>query len=191
MQHRGGQKRAFSQQQVAALEQFLLQSLDPRRAILEYALLRLAVDTMLRGGDLLKLKIGDVLWEGVIVDKIEVRQQKTKTGHIVLLSEKTRSALARFLIPLGVGRPEDCIFNFGIRQYQRVVKSWAELLHLDPRFYSSHSLRRTKAKYVYDKTQNVEAVRELLGQTSIDSTRYYLGVTKEDAHKIARQNEDI
>ena len=194
----GGQKRAFSVQQIQTLEALLTSSLDPRRRFTEYTLMRMAVDTMLRASDLLKLRVRDVFWENEIVEKIELRQQKTDVPHIVILSEKTRNALKVYLL---MHRPTatkigqamnvmDCLlFPFEIRTYQRVVKSWAKMLQLEPRFYSSHSLRRTKAKLIYDRTQNIEVVRQLLGQSSIESTRYYLGVELEDAHRVAREIE--
>ena len=55
-------------------------------------------------------------------------------------------------------------------QYRNLVKKWVTAARLDPADYSSHSLRRTKAAIIYEKTKNIEAVRELLGQTSVAAT---------------------
>ena len=188
-QRRGGQKRAFSVQQIQALENLLLNSPSPRRRFLERALLRLAVDSMLRASDLLKLTVGDVLFEGKVREQVELRQQKTGVPHVVSLSEKTCAALSVYILMCKPRSLELRLFPFRIRAYQDVVKRWAKMLQLDPRFYSSHSLRRTKAKLIYDRTQNIEVVRQLLGQSSIESTRYYLGVELEDAHRVAREIE--
>ena len=52
--------------------------------------------------------------------------------------------------------------------------------------YSTHSMRKTKPSIIYDKTQNVDAVRRLLGQRSIVVTSAYLGVSDNSALELAR-----
>ena len=51
--------------------------------------------------------------------------------------------------------------------------------------YSTHSMRKTKPSIIYDKTQNVDAVRRLLGQRSIVASAY-LGVSDNSALELAR-----
>ena len=53
--------------------------------------------------------------------------------------------------------------------------------------YSTHSMRKSKASLIYEKTKNVDAVRRLLGQSSVTATSAYLGVTDESALDLARQ----
>ena len=57
----------------------------------------------------------------------------------------------------------------------------------DVRQYSTHSMRKSKASLIYEKTKNVDAVRRLLGQSSVTATSAYLGVTDESALDLARQ----
>ena len=52
--------------------------------------------------------------------------------------------------------------------------------------YSSHSIRKSKASLLYSKTNNVEAVRRLLGHKSISATSSYLGVEDSDATALAK-----
>jgi hypothetical protein len=42
---------------------------------------------------------------------------------------------------------------------------------------------------VYQQTHNVEAVRQLLGQSSLTATSAYLGIDQQAALEIARQFE--
>ena len=53
--------------------------------------------------------------------------------------------------------------------------------------YSTHSVRKTKSSVIYDRTKNVDAVRKLLGQSSVTATSAYLGVTDESALDLACQ----
>jgi site-specific recombinase XerD len=58
---------------------------------------------------------------------------------------------------------------------------------LDPRFYGTHSLRRTKATLIYKKTGDLRVVQLLLGHTKIESTVSYLGIEVDDALAVAEQ----
>jgi integrase len=58
---------------------------------------------------------------------------------------------------------------------------------LDPHFFGTHSLRRTKATLIYRRTGNLRAVQLLLGHTKIESTVRYLGIEVDDALAIAEQ----
>ena len=74
------------------------------------------------------------------------------------------------------------------QQYARIVKRWLKnLLGIeDVDRYSTHSLRKTKPTVIYDRTKNVDAVRRLLGQSSITATSEYLGVTDNASLDLAR-----
>jgi integrase len=58
---------------------------------------------------------------------------------------------------------------------------------LDPHFFATDSLRRTKATLIYRRTGNLRAVQLLLGHTKIESTVRYLGIEVDDALAIAEQ----
>jgi integrase len=75
------------------------------------------------------------------------------------------------------------------RQYARLVATWVASISLDPRIYSTHSLRRTKATLIYRRTGNLRAVQLLLGHTRVESTVRYLGIEVDDALAIAEQVE--
>ena len=61
------------------------------------------------------------------------------------------------------------------------------MIGLDPCFYGTHSLRRTKTTLIYKKTGNLRAVQLLLGHTKIESTVRYLGIEVDDALTVAEQ----
>jgi hypothetical protein len=50
------------------------------------------------------------------------------------------------------------------RQYSRLVSEWIASVGLDPRIYSTHSLRHTKVTLIYRRTGNLRAVQLLLGR---------------------------
>ena len=71
-------------------------------------------------------------------------------------------------------------------QYTRIVKQWMEMLGVDSMDYSSHSMRKTKPTVIYEKTKNIDAVRRLLGHSSVTATSSYIGVTDIDALDFAK-----
>jgi len=68
-----------------------------------------------------------------------------------------------------------------------VKTEWMKKLGVeDVSEYSTHSMRKTKPSVIYDKTHNVDAVRRLLGQSSVTATSAYLGVSDNSALELAR-----
>ena len=184
-------KRPLSERQVKSLRK-LVEGNE-----LHELLLNLGVDLMLRGGDLLRLRVSDVLTEsGTVKSEVKVKQQKTnKTTLSIPLSKNSINVIKKYI----VGRDmDDFVFRsqfshftnkpLSIFQYSRIVKKWmCEHLGLDDvSSFSTHSLRKTKSSVIYQKTQSVEIVRRLLGQSSVTATSAYLGIEDSDALEVAR-----
>ena len=66
---------------------------------------------------------------------------------------------------------------------------WSTLLAipaiLSQLIYYRQNSCKTKASVIFKKTQNIEAVRLLLGHASVANTSRYLGVENEDALELA------
>ena len=184
-------KRPLSERQVKSLRK-LVEGNE-----LHELLLNLSVDLMLRGGDLLQLRVSDVLTEsGTVKSEVKIKQQKTnKTTLSIPLSKNSINVIKKYI----VGRDmDDFVFRsqfshftnkpLSIFQYSRIVKKWmGEHLGLDDvSSFSTHSLRKTKSSAIYQKTQSVEIVRRLLGQSSVTATSAYLGIEDSDALEVAR-----
>ena len=73
------------------------------------------------------------------------------------------------------------------RQYAWIVNSWVKDIGLDPAEYGTHSMRRTKATLIYQKTKNLRVVQLLLGHNKLESTVRYLGIEVDDALEQAEQ----
>jgi integrase len=165
---------------------------DGRRR--DLAMFNLAIDSKLRGCDLVAIKVEDVAPNGHAADRATVRQ--TKTGRPVKfeLTDQTREAIDDYLkamnkVPgefLFTGRPGSHR-PMTTRQYARLVSRWIASVGLDLHLFGTHSLRRTKATLIYRCTGNLRALQLLLGHTRIESTVRYLGIEVDDALAIAEQ----
>lgn len=160
----------------------------------DLALFNLAIDSKLRGCDLVGLHVCDVSQGSRVLPRAMVMQQKTKRPVQFEITEQTRNAVAAWIQEAHLG-PGQFLFpsrlslspHLSTRQYARIVESWVESIGLDPGPYGTHTMRRTKATLIYRKTKNLRAVQLLLGHTKLESTVRYLGIEVDDALEIAEQ----
>jgi integrase len=159
----------------------------------DLALFNLAIDSKLRGSDVVSLKVQDVAPHGYAVDRATVRQNKTGLPVRFEITEQTRQAIDEHLASRK--RPGDFLFHgrrdknrcLSTRQYARLLSEWIASIGLDPSLFGTHSLRRTKATLIYRRTGNLRAVQLLLGHAKVESTVRYLGIEVDDALAIAEQ----
>jgi integrase len=162
--------------------------LQVERRIRDLALFDLAIDSKLRGCDVVALRLSDIMSAGIPRRRATVLQQKTGRPVQFEITEQARQSVANWL----ARRPScggEWLFpsrlwpgaHLSTRQYSRLVKWWVDLIGLEPAGYGTHSLRRTKVCLLYKKTGNLRACQLLLGHTKLESTVRYLGVELDDA----------
>jgi integrase len=170
-----GQKRPLLAKQVWAIRA----RLELAGNLRDLALFNLAIDSKLRGCDLVRLKVGDL----VVGDHVRERvSEGTRDSIWNWVCSPAMLAVVHIFPSRFHDRP-----HVSTRQYARIVRDWVAAIGLDPSGYGTHSLRRTKAALIYRKTGNLRAVQLLLGHTKVDSTVRYLGVELEDALSIAEK----
>ena len=156
----------------------------------------LAIDSKLRGCDLVSLRVRDITHENLMLSRAMVVQRKTQRPAQFELTEPTKSAVAAWLERAHLGG-DQYLFpsrfssspHVSTRQYARIVHQWVEAAGLDSSAYGTHSMRRTKATLIYKRTRNVRAVQLLLGHSKLESTVRYLGIEVDDALEISEQTE--
>lgn len=122
------------------------EQLKTNEKVRELAMFNCALDAMLRGCDLVKLRIRDVAIGGTVRQRSTVVQQKTGRPVPFEITELAREALSACLLKRG-GRPEDSLFprrsargrHIGARQYARLVDKWVRVIDLEPATYGKHS----------------------------------------------------
>ena len=187
-----GQKSPLKPKEIWAIRIHLQHS----HAVRDLAMFNLAIDSKLRGCDLVNLHVRDVTHGNQILPRAMVVQRKTQRPVQFELTEPTRSAVAawidkahlrsdQYLFPSRIGSSP----HVSTRQYARIVHRWVEAAGLDPSAYGTHSMRRTKATLIYKRTKNLRAVQLLLGHAKLESTVRYLGIEVDDALEISEQIE--
>ena len=168
--------------------------LQMQRKVRDLALFNLAIDSKLRGCDVVSLKVEDIAPHGYAMERATVRQKKTGRPVRFEITEQSRQSVDEYL-RVCKRRPGSFLFgsrrgkekSLTTRQYARLVSTWTAMIGLDASLFGTHSLRRTKATLIYRKTGNLRAVQLLLGHSKVESTVRYLGIEVDDALMIAEQ----
>ena len=134
-----GQKRPLKSKHVWAIR-VRLELVENHR---DLALFNLAIDSKLRGCDLVEMRVVDVMDSGQIKERASILQSKTKKTVRFEISEGTRTSLKKWMQePLMVGseflwpgrfheRP-----HISTRQYARIVRDRVTSIGLEASAYS-------------------------------------------------------
>lgn len=185
-----GQKRPLLPKQVWAIRARLEIVWNLR----DLALFNLAIDSRLRGCDLVRLMVTDLVKDGWDRERVSIVQRKTNKPVQFELTENTRDSVSTWVqsadmieCRITFARRSNNRWHVSTRQCGQFVRKWVTAIGLEPSGYSTHSMRRTKAAEIYCKTGILCAVQLLLGHTKVDSTVRYLGVELEDASSVAER----
>jgi integrase len=143
-----GQKPPFKPKDIWAIRIHLQNA----RAARDLAMFNLAIDSKLRGCDLVSLRVRDVTHGNQILPRAMIIQRKTQRPVQFELTEPTRSAVAawieeahllgaQYLFSSRIAKSP----HISTRQYARLVRNRVKAAGLDPSAYGTHSMRRTKA----------------------------------------------
>ena len=165
----------------------------------DYAILLLACRLGLRAGDIRTLKLDDLRWED---STIEITQAKTCTPLTLPLTNEVGEALIDYLKS---GRPQTThreVFlkvkppfdPFTGNNLHHIVTYWRLLSGIT--FRSSqkrgiHSLRHTLATRLLEKGTPLTTIAEILGHTSLESTRIYAKADVEALRGVALDPEEV
>ena len=194
-----GRKPALVSTQVTAIKAVMAEQAPLR----DRAMFAVAIDSCLRGCDLVRLRVSDVMLSGEMRDQVRVQPMKTKRqagSAIVFEPSRDTQKLLRQHIDAGDLLATDFLFTntrpqrdplkpLSERAYLKLVKKWVAFGGLNPEIYGTHSIRRARPALIYRKTGNIRACQIMLGHKTIASTQLYLGVEEEETLDLVRQFE--
>jgi integrase len=166
----------------------------------DYAILLLACRLGLRAGDIGTLKLDDLRWAE---STIEITQAKTGAPLTLPLTDEVGEALIDYLKS---GRPQTThreVFlkmnppfdPFGENNHlHHIVTYWRRLAGIafrSPQRQGLHSLRHTLATRLLEKGTPFTTIAEILGHTSLESTRIYAKADVEALRGVALNPEEV
>jgi len=166
----------------------------------DYAILLLACRLGLRAGDIRQLKLDQLHWED---STIEVTQAKTDVPLILPLPPEVGEALIDYL---KLGRPQTTHREVFLKvnppfdpfmansNLHHIVTYWRRLAGVKFRTAQKrgmHSLRHTLATRLLEKGTPFPTIAEILGHTSLESTRIYAKADVEALRSVALDPEEV
>jgi integrase len=142
----------------------------------------LAIDSKLRGCDLVNLRVRDVAHGNQMLTRAMVIQQKTQRPVQFELTEDTRNAVSAWITKANL-KSEQFLFtsrlqnspHVSTRQYARIVHRWIADIGLDTTVYGTHTMRRTKATLIYRRTKKLACSSTVAGALEVGKHCSLLG----------------
>ena len=169
-----------------------------------YVLFLVGVTTGYRAGDLVKLKVRDIK-EAIRRKEFTILEGKKKNSKNI--REKNRKPRSVELIP-GVEKilkeyikdkkDYEYIFqsrkgtnkHIGVQAVSNILKKAGEYFGLND--ITAHSMRKTYAYKLYiESGRDIVLVKELLGHSSIEETKKYIGLDREHYHEVSKSLKDF
>lgn len=164
----------------------------------DYVLFVLGISTGYRAGDLVKLQVRDVkealrsgyflILESKKVNTRNIRKENIKPREVKIVSklEKVLKDYIKdkkdyeYLFKSRKGNNQ----HITVTHVSRILKQAGEEFNLVD--ISAHSMRKTYAYTIYTESDHdIVAVKEMLGHSSIEITKRYLGLDKETYEKYS------
>jgi len=181
-----------SKTKILAIKSNLREEKSPRNQLL----FTLGVNSALRGSDLLRLKVKDLIDNrGEIREYLYVTESKTKRKAKIYVNEPIRKALNFYLEKEKGLEPDDFLF-YSFRNKSRaisrvrvwrLIRKWTGAVGLDSEKYGFHSLRKTWGYQARMQGASITMISEKLGHKSEGVTKRYIGITGEEINRMEKE----
>lgn len=143
----------------------------------DYILFLIGINSGLRVGDMLKLKVKDVLNKKRFII-IEGKTKKKRTINIANIYEEVqayaKTVESVYLFPSRKGDKP-----ISTTQAYRVLVKAGDMVDI-PEGIGTHTMRKTFGYHFYKQYQDIEKLQMLLNHTDIKVTKRYIGITEEE-----------
>lgn len=167
----------------------------------DYLLFSLGLNSGLRGCDLVRLRLSDLVTEKGVRKSVRIKMSKTKKQIEFRLNKAVHEALARYLAAYPQAEPRHYLFfttdhgrhlpgqHLSRAMASHLIRSWCHSVGLEGSF-GSHTLRKTVGYQYRVKGVPFELIQAKLGHSakSVAATWAYLGIT---AESVGRYEETI
>lgn len=170
----------------------------------DYILFIIGITTGYRAGDLVRLKVRDVkeairrkeftIFEGKKMNTKNIREKNRKPRSVELIPEVAK------ILKEYIKDKKDYEYMFqsrkgtnkaiGVQAVSNIIKEAAEYFGLYD--ITAHSMRKTYAYKIYiESGRDIVVVKELLGHSSIEETKRYIGLDREKYHQYSKSLRDF
>jgi len=174
-----------SENQIKQIKGNLYKQKNPR----DYLLFVFGINSGLRIGDLLSLKLADVKdHKGNIKDYLIIKEQKTGKTRKIFFNKQIKEALAYYLKKTDIFNLDQFLFTnektkknkpiSRVRAYQ-LINKWCRDVGIDYKV-GGHTLRKTFAYHLRKQGVSIERISNLLNHKNIKVTFRYIGINDDE-----------
>ncbi len=140
--------------------------------------------TLLRFSDLSRFT-----WESVLnKDELFLIEKKTGKRRVIKVGAVLKSILVEYYEIMQQPVLDDTIFKYTLRHTNRLLHFGARLVGIRKKRISTHSLRKSGARFLYEENNKSEDVflkiSMILNHSNTQVSRRYLGITKEEISDV-------
>jgi integrase len=152
-----------------------------------YMLFHMGINIGVRVGDLVKLKVRDVLGE-----HIDIVEEKRGKERVYLINNQLRKSINAYIATQHL-EPDDYLFqsrkgeNHPVSRVQayRIFSDAAAVLGIER--VGTHTLRKTYGYWHYKRFRDVAILQKTFGHSSPSETLIYIGIEQDEIDEAAKQ----
>jgi len=178
-----------SENQIKQIRGNLYRQKNPR----DYLIFVFGINSGLRIGDILSLKLEDVKdGQGNLKDYLDIKEQKTGKTRKVFFNKQIKEALNYYLKKTGIFNLDQYLFTnekskknkpiTRIRAYQ-LINKWCKDVGLDCKV-GGHTLRKTFGYHMRMQGVSIERISNLLNHRNIKVTFRYIGINDDENKEV-------
>lgn len=155
----------------------------------DYFLFVLTINIGRRAGDMVRLKVKDVINK----DVFKIKERKTGKENIeVILTSVIKKEIIKYCIDKD---KNDYLFPSRKKLYGEInhisYERMNQIMNQMFDFFNTnntgtHTLRKTFGYWYYRRTKNIEGLREMFGHATIEDTKRYIGLKLDEKKKYMR-----
>ena len=163
----------------------VLEKSNPRNVLM----FRVGLNTILRIQDILDLRVSDIFHpDGSFKEYLSLFERKTKKSKAIKLNSLIRIEIKKFVDRYDL-KEDDYIFfslhnptrNLDRVEAWRILKKASDKAGIEN--FGTHSMRKTLAWTIYQKTKDISLVMYMLNHQSPTATMKYLGLVQDSIDK--------
>jgi len=180
-----------SENQIKQIRGNLYRQKNPR----DYLLFCFGINSGLRIGDILSLKLADVKdGQGNLKDYLEIREQKTGKTRKVFFNKQIKEAINYYLRKIDMFDLDQYLFTnekskenkpiTRIRAYQ-LINAWCRKVGIKHKV-GGHTLRKTFGYHLRMQGISIERISALLNHQNIKVTFRYIGIDDDENQEVIK-----
>ena len=180
-----------SENQIKQIRGNLYRQKNPR----DYLLFVFGINSGLRIGDILSLKLGDIKNDqGDLKDHLDIKEQKTGKTRRVFFNKQIKEALNFYLERTGIFNLDRYLFTnekskknrpiTRIRAYQ-LINKWCREVGIKYKV-GGHTLRKSFGYHLRKQGISIERISNLLNHRNIKVTFRYIGIDDDENKEVIK-----